>query len=83
MVICTKTYKTTCNARIGIASGLKHAGTTRSHGDAMVDAIKEELEREGPQWIWKDGKGGYEAFLKTLDSQEREPCAVLTHAANY
>lgn len=30
------------------------------------------LSREGPQWVWKDGKDGYEAFLKRLGTFEKE-----------
>lgn len=30
------------------------------------------LTTEGPKWIWKDGKGGYEAFLSSLASSERD-----------
>ena len=60
-------------ARNTVADGLSR--TIFAHPDceedAVVHAIKNELEREGPQWIWKDGKGGYEAFLKTLDLQEK------------
>ena len=31
-----------------------------------------KLTQHGPQWIWKDGKDGYEAFLKSLQNAERE-----------
>lgn len=29
------------------------------------------LDREGAQWVWKDGKGGFEEFLKSLQPTER------------
>lgn len=30
------------------------------------------LEEEDPRWVWKDGKGGFEEFLKGLDCKGRE-----------
>ena len=40
--------------------------------DAKVQAIKKELETKGPQWIWKDGKGGYQDFLAKLMEEEAD-----------
>ena len=36
-----------------------------------------KLTQHGPQWIWKDGKEGYEAFLRSLQNTEREE--VIEH----
>ena len=35
--------------------------------DPTVTLAKQTLDHEGPKWIWKDGAGGFEAFLKSLD----------------
>ena len=35
--------------------------------DPTVALAKQNLENQGPKWIWKDGAGGFEAFLKSLD----------------
>jgi hypothetical protein len=32
-----------------------------------VNACSRALKEQGPRRIWKDGKDGFEAFLKTLD----------------
>lgn len=40
--------------------------------DNAVSRAMENLHREGAQWIWKDGKGGFEEFLKSLSSEEKE-----------
>ena len=32
----------------------------------VVEHMAQELREKGPDWVWKDGKGGYEAFLKSL-----------------
>lgn len=37
------------------------------------------LSKEGPHWIWKNGKEGYEAFLARLSSQNRHE--VLEHGS--
>lgn len=29
------------------------------------------LQTQGPQWIWKDGKNGFEAFLRSLSKADR------------
>ena len=38
---------------------------------SVVEASR-RLAQHGPQWIWKDGKEGYEAFLRSLQDSERE-----------
>ena len=29
--------------------------------------VREELTNRGPKWVWKDGAGGFDAFLASLD----------------
>ncbi len=38
---------------------------------SAVNLVKQKLDTCGPQWIWKDGKDGYEAFLSSLSSTDR------------
>lgn len=45
--------------------------------DCVVKEAKDELAKQGPQWIWKDGKGGFEDFLASLDPELRKE--VLTN----
>ena len=33
--------------------------------------VQAELTRQGNQWIWKDGKGGFKEFLASLDEPQR------------
>ena len=40
--------------------------------DSQVHKLSEALVTHGPQWVWKDGKGGYEQMLTELSSAERE-----------
>ena len=39
--------------------------------DDIVRDVRGRLQREGHQWVWKDGKEGFEAFLKSLAEGER------------
>ena len=39
--------------------------------------IREELTNRGPKWVWKDGAGGFDAFVRSLDQQKKEE--VLEH----
>ncbi len=39
--------------------------------DSKVMRIQEELTNRGPKWVWKDGNGGFEAFLGSLSQPER------------
>ncbi len=39
--------------------------------DKTVALLKKELQDRGPQWIWKDGKDGFEAFLASLDERKK------------
>ena len=32
--------------------------------------VQTELTRQGNQWIWKDGKGGFKEFLASLDEPQ-------------
>ena len=45
--------------------------------DSAVALAKQELETQGPRWIWKDGKDGFEAFLGSLDQDRKRE--VLDH----
>lgn len=38
--------------------------------DKNVKEAAEILRHEGAQWIWKDGKDGYEAFLARLNAKD-------------
>ena len=44
---------------------------------STVQQVHKELINQGPQWVWKDGAGGFEAFLGTLDPSYRSE--VLQH----
>jgi hypothetical protein len=37
----------------------------------VVDALK-ELKAKGPDWVWKDGKGGFEEFLASVPLHRSE-----------
>lgn len=47
--------------------------------DSDVLEAHETFSKEGPQWIWKDGKDGYEAFLMKLTLKDRQE--VLEHGS--
>lgn len=49
-----------------------------SSDQAVQEAIS-RLSADGPQWIWKDGKTGYEEFLKSISPQER--MEVIDHGS--
>ena len=51
-----------------VADGLSRTLFQTDLSDASVGACGKRLAESGPQWIWKDGKDGFEAFLKGLDS---------------
>ena len=36
----------------------------------IVQNVQGHLQWEGHQWVWKDGKEGFEAFLKSLTEGE-------------
>jgi len=44
---------------------------------ATVSQVYEELTNQGPKWLWKDGKGGFDTFLASLDPSYRSE--VLEH----
>lgn len=35
------------------------------------------LREEGPKWLWRDGKGDFEGFLRTLDQEDRNRNEVI------
>ena len=37
-----------------------------------VIRLKKKLDSKGPQWVWKDGKGGYEEFVDSLTSTDKD-----------
>lgn len=39
--------------------------------DSVVQEIQGRLQKEGHQWVWKDGKDGFEAFLESLAEKEQ------------
>lgn len=39
--------------------------------DAVTHGVQAELTRQGGHWVWKDGKGGFEEFLASLDESQR------------
>ncbi|SLM38554.1 Ribonuclease H-like domain [Lasallia pustulata] len=60
-------------ARNVIADGLSRTIFFREDcgEDNTVYAAQEHIKEEGAQWIWKDGKDGFEAFLKNLANGDR------------
>lgn len=46
-----------------------------------VARVQAELERNSSQWIWKDGKDGFESFLAKLT--ERDRCEVINEGTLY
>ena len=57
----------------GLSTTLFHADMK----DARVEACSRRLADHGPRWIWKDGKDGFEAFLKGLDDATK--AEVIDH----
>lgn len=55
-----------------VADGLSRTLFHTDMKDACVEACSRRLSEQGPQWIWKDGKDGFEAFLKGLDGVTRD-----------
>ena len=45
--------------------------------DSMTQRVQAELAQQGPQWVWKDGKGGFTEFLASLNHAQRSE--VLDH----
>lgn len=41
-------------------------------GDSKTLRIHEELAKQGPKWVWKDGAGGFDSFLKSLAESHKE-----------
>ena len=60
-----------------VADGLSRTLFQTDMKDASVEACSKHLAESGPQWIWKDGKDGFEAFLRGLDSVTR--AEVIDH----
>lgn len=60
-----------------VADGLSRTLFQTDMKDASVEACSRMLTEQGPRWIWKDGKDGFEAFLKGLDSTTR--AEVIDH----
>lgn len=54
-----------------VADGLSRTLFYTDMKDACVEACGRQLGEHGPKWIWKDGKDGFEAFLKGLDASTR------------
>ena len=40
--------------------------------NGRVMKIREELSKQGPKWVWKDGVGGFDAFLKSLNQSRKD-----------
>ena len=61
-------------ARNVVADGLSRTVNFREdcEEDDVVRDVEERLQKEGHQWIWKEGKDGFEAFLKSLDKKGQE-----------
>lgn len=53
----------------GLSRVLLHDRECRS--DGIIAAVHQAMSRENQQWIWKDGKGEVEEFLKGLTEEER------------
>lgn len=54
-----------------VADGLSRTLFLGDTHDAAGEACARHLAESGPRWIWTDGKHGFEAFLKSLDSATR------------
>ena len=54
-----------------VADGLSRTLFHTDMKDSSVEACSRRLAEQGPCWIWKDGKDGFEAFLKGLDGVTR------------
>ena len=59
-----------------VADGLSRTlfdGPDCSGNSNRIKLVQEELATRGPKWVWKDGAGGFDAFLKSLNlSQQNE-----------
>ena len=60
-------------SRNTVADGLSRTVFTGEEKSDYLQRLKEEmsLQRDNPKWYWKDGPGGFEDFLKQLDSPNR------------
>ena len=45
--------------------------------DTTVQRVQQELANQGPRWVWKDGKDGFEQLLASLDQSKKSE--VLEH----
>ena len=61
-----------------MADGLSRTLFQTDQEDAAVEACSRRLAEFGPQWIWKDGKDGFEVFLKGLDTATRVEVIAFT-----
>ena len=61
-------------ARNQIADGLSRTifDSKDCEPTPKTEMISNQLKEHGLEWIWRDGKGGYEALLKRLSEKERE-----------
>ena len=50
-----------------VADGLSRTLFQTDLKDHAVEACGRALKEQGPKWIWKDGKDGFEAFMKALN----------------
>lgn len=48
-----------------------------SYTEPHIPTALKLLKDEGARWIWKDGVGGSEGFLKNLDEYEKEEVLEL------
>ncbi len=61
-----------------VADGLSRAlfRDDQCADDEAVRAARKVLSEQGAKWIWKDGKGGFEEFLRALDPAVKEEVTV-------
>lgn len=52
----------------GLSRTLFDEGCTET---PTVSRVRQELDTQGPRWIWKDGKDGFDSFLAALTSVEQ------------
>lgn len=45
--------------------------TPECEEEERVKHVLEDFQSQGPQWVWKDGKGGYSEFLDDLTKEEK------------
>ncbi len=66
-------------ARNRVADGLSRTlfDDPECSEDSKVLRVREELTNRGPKWVWKDGTGGFSAFLDSLDEARKKE--VLEH----